>query len=76
MIGDELVQMVRETMGPVAAFKHAVAIRALPQTRSGKICRKSISDLARNKDIKVSGTVIDPTIYEDIALVFRKLGFC
>lgn len=45
--------MVREHMGPVAAFRLAVGVKALPTTRSGKICRKSIADLARNKMKKV-----------------------
>lgn len=45
--------MVREHMGPVAAFRLAVGVKALPTTRSGKICRKSIADLARNKLKKV-----------------------
>lgn len=46
--------MVREHVGPVAAFKLAVSVRGLPITRSGKIMRKSVADLARNKLKKVS----------------------
>lgn len=45
--------MVRELIGPIASFRLSVAISALPRTRSGKTCRKSISDLARNKTVKV-----------------------
>lgn len=45
--------MVRELVGPIAAFRMAAAVRGLPRTRSGKTCRKSISDLARNKQIRV-----------------------
>lgn len=45
--------MVRELIGPIASFRLAVAVRGLPRTRSGKTCRKSISDLARDKQIKV-----------------------
>ena len=45
--------MIREAIGPIAAFRLAVAVKALPRTRSGKTCRKSIADLARNKAIKV-----------------------
>lgn len=45
--------MVRDLIGPIASFRLAVMIRGLPRTRSGKTCRKSISDLARNKTVKV-----------------------
>lgn len=45
--------MVRELVGPIAAFRLAAAVRGLPRTRSGKVCRKSIADLARDKQIKV-----------------------
>lgn len=45
--------MVRDLVGPIAAFKHVESIRGLPRTRSGKIARKSIADLARNKFVKV-----------------------
>lgn len=71
----ELVRMVRDLIGPIAAFKTAVAIRGLPRTRSGKIARKSISDLAKNKYVKISGTIEDPTIYKDIKLILQKHGF-
>lgn len=45
--------MVRELIGPIASFRLAVSVRGLPRTRSGKTCRKSIADLARDKQIKV-----------------------
>ncbi|XP_030756892.1 acyl-CoA synthetase short-chain family member 3, mitochondrial isoform X3 [Sitophilus oryzae] len=76
MIAQELVAMVRENMGAVASFRLAAAVRGLPTTRSGKICRKSISDLARNKLKKIPGTVLDPTVYKEIEEALRKLGFC
>ncbi|KAG5895128.1 hypothetical protein JTB14_008563 [Gonioctena quinquepunctata] len=75
MISKELVSMVREQVGPVAAFKIAISIRGLPLTRSGKICRKSIADLARNKLKKISATVVDPSVYEDIKMALKKLGY-
>ncbi|KAJ8937959.1 hypothetical protein NQ314_011646 [Rhamnusium bicolor] len=76
LISKELVTMIRENIGPVAAFRQAIAVRGLPLTRSGKICRKSIADLSRNKLKKISGTVVDPTIYNDIREALCKLGFC
>lgn len=44
---------MRELIGPIAAFRLAVAVTGLPRTRSGKTCRKSIADLAKNKLVKV-----------------------
>ncbi|CAH2006872.1 unnamed protein product [Acanthoscelides obtectus] len=76
IVAKELVTMIRESVGAVAAFKLAVAVRGLPMTRSGKICRKSISDLARNKLKKISATVVDPTVYQEIEDALKKLGFC
>ncbi|KAJ8920310.1 hypothetical protein NQ315_011972, partial [Exocentrus adspersus] len=76
LIAKELVIMIRENIGPVAAFRHAVAVRALPLTRAGKICRKSMADLARNKLKKISSTVVDPSVYDDVEEALRKLGYC
>ncbi|XP_050315471.1 acyl-CoA synthetase short-chain family member 3, mitochondrial-like [Anthonomus grandis grandis] len=76
LIAQELVIMVREYLGPVASFRLAIGVKALPTTRSGKICRKSIADLARNKLKKISSTVVDPTVYKEIEESLRKLGYC
>ena len=53
-IHQELIEMVRKEVGAVAAFRFAFAVPELPRTRSGKTPRKSISDLAVGKNIKVS----------------------
>ena len=53
-INKEAVRLVRELVGPVAAFKLVTAVDALPKTRSGKTARKSIADLARNKKVSAS----------------------
>jgi propionyl-CoA synthetase len=50
----ELIRMVRELIGPIAAFHVAAAVTGLPRTRSGKTARKSIADLARNRFVKVT----------------------
>lgn len=52
-IHDEIVALVRKHIGPVASFKLIARVSGLPKTRSGKIARKTISDLACNKKIKV-----------------------
>ena len=46
--------MVRELIGPIAAFRVAAAVTGLPHTRSGKTAWKSIADLARNRFVKVT----------------------
>ncbi|XP_066158659.1 acyl-CoA synthetase short-chain family member 3, mitochondrial [Euwallacea fornicatus] len=76
MIAQEIISMVREHMGAVASFRLAVGVKALPTTRSGKICRKSIADLARNKLKKIPSTVLDSSVYKEIEETLRKLGFC
>lgn len=52
-INQELIARVRNMIGPIASFRLAAAITALPKTRSGKIIRKSIATLARSKQVKV-----------------------
>ncbi|EEB15004.1 luciferase, putative, partial [Pediculus humanus corporis] len=74
-ITEDLVDMVRDLIGPIAAFKLAAPIRALPRTRSGKIARKSMANLARNKFVKISGTIEDPTIYKDVKNILQNYGY-
>jgi propionyl-CoA synthetase len=71
----EVIQMVRDRIGPVAAFKTATVVKRLPKTRSGKILRGTIQSIADNKDYKVPATIDDPTILnemEDRACGFKK----
>ncbi|KAG8328873.1 Acyl-CoA synthetase short-chain member 3, mitochondrial [Homalodisca vitripennis] len=75
VLREELVRQVRELIGPIAAFRLSAAVSALPRTRSGKTARKSIADLARNKQIKIPGTIEDPTIYKEIKHVLQTLGY-
>jgi propionyl-CoA synthetase len=56
----EVVQMVRDRIGPVAAFKTATVVKRLPKTRSGKILRGTIQKIADNKEYKVPATIDDP----------------
>lgn len=50
---NEMVKLVRNTIGPVAAFKKVVFVKALPKTRSGKIPRSSLANLVNHKPYKV-----------------------
>jgi propionyl-CoA synthetase len=56
-ISKKLVQMVRQNVGAVAAFKLSVAVSDLPRTRSGKTPRKTIADLVSGKKFKVIGLI-------------------
>ena len=58
--------MVRDKIGPVAAFKVAIVIKRLPKTRSGKILRGTIRKIADNAEYKMPPTIDDPTILTEI----------
>uniref|UniRef100_A0A6Q2XEU8 Acyl-CoA synthetase short-chain family member 3, mitochondrial n=1 Tax=Esox lucius TaxID=8010 RepID=A0A6Q2XEU8_ESOLU len=62
----EIVHLVRETIGPVAAFRKVLIVRCLPKTRSGKIPRSSLANLVNGKPYKISPTIEDPDVYKDI----------
>ena len=66
VIRKELVARVRETLGPVAAFKEALIVPRLPKTRSGKILRASIRRLADGQDPNPPPTIDDPASLDDI----------
>ena len=65
-ISKECIQMVRETVGPVAAFKKAIVVKRLPKTRSGKILRGTIRKIADKEEYKVPATIDDPLILKEI----------
>ena len=70
----EVVAMVREKIGPVAAFKLAAVIQRLPKTRSGKILRGTIQKIADNEDYKMPATIDDPTILAEIKVALESIG--
>jgi propionyl-CoA synthetase len=63
----ELVGLVRERIGPVAAFKRALVVARLPKTRSGKILRSTMRALADGESYTVPSTIDEPTILDEIA---------
>jgi propionyl-CoA synthetase len=71
----EAVQLVREKIGPVAAFKTAVVIERLPKTRSGKILRGTMQKIADNEDYKVPPTIDDPAILDEIEEALISIGY-
>ena len=62
----ECVAMVREKVGPVAAFKTAIVVKRLPKTRSGKVLRGTVRKIADNETYKMPATIDDPTILDEI----------
>jgi propionyl-CoA synthetase len=65
-ISKECVQMVRDKVGPVAAFKIAIIVKRLPKTRSGKILRGTVRKIADNEEYKMPATIDDPAILDEI----------
>ncbi|WP_439574320.1 propionyl-CoA synthetase [Phreatobacter sp.] len=63
----ELVQLVRDRIGPVAAFKLAIAVTRLPKTRSGKILRGTMKKIADGGEWSMPATIDDPAVLDEIA---------
>ncbi len=70
----EVVGMVRDRIGPVAAFKTATVVKRLPKTRSGKILRGTIQKIADNKEFKAPATIDDPAILGEMEDALNKIG--
>jgi propionyl-CoA synthetase len=70
----ELVALVRERIGPVAAFKLAVTVNRLPKTRSGKILRATMKKIADGEGYAVPATIEDPTALDEIGVVLKGRG--
>ncbi|WP_375689408.1 propionate-CoA ligase PrpE [Pseudooceanicola sp. LIPI14-2-Ac024] len=70
----ECVGMVRDQIGPVAAFKSAVVVDRLPKTRSGKILRATMVKIADNQEFKMPATIDDPAILDEIRLALQGIG--
>ncbi len=70
-VSAELVSLVRDRIGPVAAFKDARVVTRLPKTRSGKILRATIRKIADGEDAAVPPTIEDPAALDELRIVFR-----
>ena len=71
----ECIQLVRDKIGPVAAFKLALVVERLPKTRSGKILRGTMVSIADGKDYKMPATIDDPAILDEITEALKALGY-
>jgi propionyl-CoA synthetase len=70
----ECVALVRDKIGPVAAFKLAIAVARLPKTRSGKILRGTMKKIADGETWTMPATIEDPRVLDEIAGALRGKG--
>jgi propionyl-CoA synthetase len=71
----EVVQLIRDRIGPVAAFKRAVVVERLPKTRSGKILRGTMRRIADSEAYSTPATIDDPAILDEIADALQQIGY-
>ena len=71
----ECVKLVRERIGPVAAFKLAVVVDRLPKTRSGKILRGTMVKIADSESFKMPATIDDPVILDEIKAALQTISY-
>lgn len=71
----EVVQRVRDQIGPVAAFKMATVVKRLPKTRSGKLLRGTMVKIADGSEWKMPATIDDPAILEEITESLQAMGY-
>ena len=71
----ECVKLVRERIGPVAAFKLALVVDRLPKTRSGKILRGTMVKIADSETFKMPATIDDPVILDEIKVALQTIGY-
>ncbi|MFT5345597.1 MAG: propionyl-CoA synthetase, partial [Dinoroseobacter sp.] len=74
-VAKECVRLMRDQIGPVAAFKLAVVVDRLPKTRSGKILRGIMAKIADGLDYKMPATIDDPAILGEIETALATLGY-
>ncbi len=68
---EELVEMVRDKIGAIACFRRVIVVDRLPKTRSGKILRRVIRQIADGEEYSVPSTIDDPAILDEISQQFR-----
>jgi propionyl-CoA synthetase len=71
----ELVERIRQQIGPVAAFKTALVVKRLPKTRSGKILRGTMKKIADSQEYTLPATIDDPVILDEITTALKGAGY-
>jgi len=74
-IADELKKMVRDEIGAIACFQDVAVVSRLPKTRSGKVLRATMRQIADGKEYRMPSTIDDPVILDDIAGSLQGLGY-
>jgi propionyl-CoA synthetase len=74
-VAADVVQRVRDAIGPVAAFKLATVVKRLPKTRSGKILRGTMKNIADGQPYKMPATIDDPAVLAEIEASLRQIGY-
>ena len=69
------VKLVRDKIGPVAAFKLCTVVDRLPKTRSGKILRGTMVKIADGEPFKMPATIDDPAILDEIREALKPMGY-
>lgn len=73
-LGKDIIALVREELGPVAALKHVHIVKALPKTRSGKILRATLRKIANGEQVDTPPTIENPDVLDDIRALFESVG--
>ena len=73
-IEKEVVKLVRDKIGPVAAFKLALVVARVPKTRSGKILRGTMKKIADHDRWATPATIDDPAVLDEIAAALKARG--
>jgi propionyl-CoA synthetase len=68
----EVIAMVRDVVGPVAAFKDVVILQRLPKTRSGKVLRKTMRQIVDGESYTVPPTIEDPSVLDDLKVALAE----
>ncbi|XP_028672986.1 acyl-CoA synthetase short-chain family member 3, mitochondrial isoform X1 [Erpetoichthys calabaricus] len=72
IVAQEITNLVRESIGPVAAFRKMIFVKRLPKTRSGKIPRSTLAAAVNRKPYKISPTIEDPDVFEEIETILKR----
>jgi propionyl-CoA synthetase len=72
----ELVDEVRDKIGALACFKTAMVVKRLPKTRSGKILRKLLRQIADGEEYSIPSTIDDPSSIPEMKEAMQRRGIC
>ncbi|KAH8293425.1 hypothetical protein KR054_000303, partial [Drosophila jambulina] len=74
-LSTEIIKLIRDVVGPIAAFRLITSVNNLPRTRSGKTMRKAMADFARNERVILPATIDDATVFTEIRRALQQLGY-